>query len=139
MLDGIMTWILRLTCYGTQLAGLAGIAWGLARLAVRKKTEKTVPCTVLILLLEILLVFHIAYHPAVVVPEEYEGYVSREEIVSYSAGFYSANIPIFPVCASVTYADENRTEFTIQYLFWGSVEMSISEDGANMDRPLMIS
>ena len=97
-------------------------------LALTKKKKAAAAVLALCLFLELGAAAWIARHPFFRCPEEYRPYISPEEqarIVGYNGGLYSYRIPIFPVCVSVTAADEDSVRVRTQYLFFGSTEMEI--------------
>ena len=65
-------------------------------------------------------------------PQEYENYISDEkkhEILSVSSGLYSFRIPVFPVCVTVLDADKEKVKAEIKYMFFGYVDLYLTEDG----------
>ena len=100
----------------------------LVLLALKKRKKTVVSAFILCLLLMLGSAAWVAHHPFFRCPEEYRPYISSEEearIVGYNGGLYSYRIPIFPVCVSVTAADEDSVCVRTQYLFFGSTEMEI--------------
>ena len=100
----------------------------LVLLALKKRKKTVVSAFLLCLLLMLGSAAWVAHHPFFRCPEEYRPYISSEEearIVGYNGGLYSYRIPIFPVCVSVTAADEDSVRVRTQYLFFGSTEMEI--------------
>ena len=102
-------------------------------LALTKKKKATAAVLALCLFLELGAAAWIARHPFFRCPEEYRPYISPEEearIIGYNSGFWSARIPVFPVCVSVLHANEERVHVWTQYLFFGSTEMEIGLPGS---------
>lgn len=82
----------------------------------------------------------LATHPVWSCPEEYAGYVSREEkdaLLRVNSGIYSPQVPIFAAHVRVLYADETSVRVRTDYLFWGSTEMVLTDgDGFSLTKPL---
>lgn len=140
MFDQIMTWLLRIVCYGVQIGVPLLIAAAVVYFLPKKSKKVSALLFAVIFAVECMGIAFLAYHPIVSVPEAYRAYVTEEEemkIASFNKGFYSANIPIFPVCIQVIHADEWETVVKTQYLFWGTTEMSITTDGPSIVKPLV--
>ncbi|MBQ8834071.1 MAG: hypothetical protein IJ001_04005 [Oscillospiraceae bacterium] len=138
MVDIIMTWLLRLFFWGFQLGILLLIAWVPAAFLAKSRRAGAVLLAV-ILLAECAVCGYLAYHPIVDVPEEYAEYVSAEEIREFNSGFYSANIPVFPVYIRVLKANEQETLVRTYYGFFGTTEMSVTADGPSITKPMFPS
>ena len=139
MMDTIMTWLLRLGCYGIQIGGFALLAGLPAYVFARKRKKLFSLLLVLFLTAECAGALCLSKNPIVTAPEEYRQYVSeedREAIRSYNSGVYSTNIPVFPVHIRVLSATEKEIKVRTQYLFWGYTEMSITEDGPSLTKYL---
>ena len=135
----IMEWLLRIFFCGIQISGFVLTACGLAKLLAWNRRKLRIALAVIILVLEVASAAYLADNPVVSVPQEYEAYVTeadREAIAGYNRGLYSANIPVFPVCVQVTYADETQIRTVTQYLFFGSVGMCITQDGPSIEMPI---
>ena len=113
----------------------------LVLLALKKRKKTVVSAFLLCLLLMLGSAAWVAHHPFFRCPEEYRPYISSEEearIVGYNGGLYSYRIPIFPVCVSVTAADEDSVCVRTQYLFFGSTEMEIGQSDSADPVPSLI-
>ena len=135
-----MTWLLRLGCYGVQIAGFALLAGVPACLLSRKKKKLFICLLVLFLTGECAGAVYLSQNPVVTVPKQYRPYVTaedRENIRSFNSGVYSANISVFPVHIRVLSATEGEINVRTQYLFWGYTEMSITEDGPSLTKYLI--
>ena len=98
-------------------------------LVLKKKKKTVIAACLLCLFLVLGAAVWVARHPFFRCPEEYRPYISPEEqarIVEYNSGLWSARIPVFPVCVTVTAAEEDGVRVRTQYLFFGSSEMEIS-------------
>ena len=135
----IIEGLLRILFYGIQIIGFVMGACGLAKLLAWNRRKLRLALAVMILVLEGLSAAYLTCNPVVSVPQEYEAYVTeamREDIAGYNRGLYSRNIPVFPVCVQVTYADETQIRTVTQYLFFGSVGMRITRDGPCVESPM---
>ena len=75
-------------------------------------------------------------------PEEYRPYISAEEearIIGFYKGFWSPRIPVFPVCITVTKADETFVYVRTKYLFFGTAEMRIGRLGSPEPTPSLLT
>ncbi len=135
----IMECLLRIFFYGIQIIGFGISACGLAKLLAWNRRKLRIALAVIFLVLEGAGAAFLTYNPIVSVPQPYEAYVTedvREDIAGYNRGLYSSNIPVFPVCVRVTYADETELRTVTQYLFFGSVGMRITQDGPSIESPM---
>ena len=126
---------------------IGGIVQGIEQL-IRKKKVKLLPRAAVALVLVCAVLAAFALNPPVTYPEKYEGRLTEElqgPVKSVSRGIYSRNIPLIPVWVEVTELHnfivdgkmERRVDFTIHYLWFGSVEMNYSSyDGYSCTRPL---
>ena len=140
MFDSIMTWLLRIGCYGIQIGGIVLLAGALAYVLSRKKKRLFVLLLAAFLAAECVGAVYLSQKPIITVPEEYRQYVTeadRENIRSFNSGVYSANIPVFPVHIRVLSATETEITVRTQYLFWGYTEMSITKDGPSLTKYLI--
>lgn len=140
MLDTIMTWLLRIGCYGIQIGGFALLAGVPAYLLSRKRKKHFLWLLAVLLTAECAGAVYLSENSIVTVPKAYQQYVTeedREDIRSFNTGVYSANIPVFPVHIRVISANENEIRVRTQYLFWGYTEMSVTEDGPSLTKYLV--
>ena len=110
-------------------------------LALRKRKKTVVSAFLLCLLLILGSAAWIAHHPFFRCPEEYRPYAAPEmqtRIIGYNSGLYSYRIPIFPVCVTVTAAEESCVRVRTQYLFFGSTEMEIGQSDSADPVPSLI-
>ncbi len=128
VIGALLLWPAQLFC-AAALAAPAPLALWLA--AKKKKAAELV--FVLCLTLELAAIGAVAHKPFFRCPEEYRPYVSAEEearIVGFNRGLWSRTIPVFPVCVTVTKADENDVYVRTKYLFFGTAEMRIGRLGS---------
>lgn len=86
---------------------------------------------------EMLGVLWLTQHPLWSCPEEYQKYVSeleKSKIISLNSGIYSPELPLFPVCIYISYADSVIVTADTYYLFIGRTIMSINNEGYVLPR-----
>lgn len=135
-LTSCFVYLWQLLCLALPAAAIALIV-----LALAKKKKAAAAALAVCLLLELGGVARIACLPFFRCPEEYRPYISPEEqerIVGYNSGFWSARIPVFPVCVDVLWADEERVHVKTRYLFLGSTEMEVGLTGSPDPFPSLI-
>lgn len=115
---------------------------------IHKKKGKLLPRAVVMLVLICIILASLTLYPPVTCPKRYEDRITEEQlsaVCSVSRGLYSPNIPLIPAWVEVTELKnfiidgemERGVEFTIHYLWFGTVEMYFSTcDGYDTTKPL---
>lgn len=141
-------------CWGVQIGIAAAIALvlgvvirGIEQL-IRRKKVRLLPRAAVMLLLVCAVLAALAVDPPVTCPEQYEAQFTEEQhqaVQVISRGIYSAKVPLVPAWSEVTAIRndvidgraEYGVEFTIHYLWFGTVEMNYSScDGYSITKPL---
>ena len=128
VIGALLIWPVQLFCAAVVAAPIPLIV----RLAAKKKRAAMLVFA-LCLTLELAAIGAVAHRPFFRCPEEYRPYVSAEEekrIVGFNRGLWSPHVPVFPVCITVTKADETEVYVRTKYLFFGVSEMRIGRLGS---------
>ena len=137
LLGVALHWLAQLACAAVIASPIPLIV----RLATKKK-KAAMLVFALCLTLELAAIGVVAHKPFFRCPEEYRSYVSAEEearIVGFYNGFWSPRVPVFPVCITVTKADETFVYIRTKYLFFGTAEMRIGRLGSPDPTPSLLT
>ena len=141
---GLIAVLLALLIWPVQLFCAAVIAAPIPLIVrlVTKKKRAAMLVFVLCLTLELAAIGAVAHRPFFRCPDEYRSYVSAEEearIVGFYNGFWSPRVPVFPICITVTKADETFVYIRTKYLFFGTAEMRIGRLGSPDPTPSLLT
>ena len=128
LLGVALVWLAQLICTAVIAAPVPLVVW----LATKKKRAAKLVFA-LCLALELAVIGAVAHKPFFRCPEEYRAAISAEEearIVGFNRGLWSPRVPVFPVCITVTKADETDVYVRTKYLFFGVSEMRIGRLGS---------
>ena len=137
VLGALLIWPVQLFCAAVIAAPIPLIV----RLVTKKKRAAML-VFVLCLTLELAAIGAVAHRPFFRCPEEYRSYVSAEEearIIGFYNGLWSPRVPVFPVCITVTKADETDVYIRTKYLVFGTAEMRIGRLGSPDPTPNMLT
>ncbi len=137
VLGALLIWPVQLACVAVFAAPIPLIVR-----VVTKKKRAAMLVFALCLLLELAAIGAVAHRPFFRCPEEYRSYVSAEEearIIGFYNGLWSPRVPVFPVCITVTKADETFVYVRTKYLFFGTAEMRIGRLGSPDPTPSLLT
>ena len=137
VIGALLIWPVQLAC----AAVLASPVPLIVRLVTKKKRAAMLVFA-LCFTLELAAIGVVAQRPFFRCPEEYRSYVSAEEevrIVGFYNGLWSPRVPVFPVCITVTKADETFVYIRTKYLFFGTAEMRIGRLGSPDPTPSLLT